>query len=333
MSQVTFFSRLRAFLKKTAVALALRIAISVVLLLYLMRLSALNEIFSAFRRIDFLSLLAFFALYFFSVVVQAFRWKTLLRVWDLSIKASALFCWIMTGLFLSNFLPGSLGGDAFRIYSGARDVGKLEDVAATIFYERVFGYASLLTLGLIALSLRFNFAEDWLFWLTLGGAFLGVIALTVFASMPIFGRWSDLLVERYAFLRKARLNEWLKSFRFKIHRPRLLLGAFALSLLIQFVDLASFHVIAAALRLPISFVDLLLFVPILYLAILLPFSFNGIGIRESVFVIFSKIWGIQTGDAVAFSLTVFTLGLAGSLLGGIIYWFDKPAAKNLEQTS
>jgi hypothetical protein len=73
--------------------------------------------------------------------------------------------------------------------------------------------------------------------------------------------------------------------------------------------------------------DLLLFVPLLYLAILLPLSFNGIGIRESVFVMFASSWGIASADAVAFSLTVFALNLAGSLVGGIIYWFDRPTAK------
>ncbi|MCZ2121574.1 MAG: hypothetical protein LC108_04840 [Anaerolineales bacterium] len=70
---------------------------------------------------------------------------------------------------------------------------------------------------------------------------------------------------------------------------------------------------------------MMLFVPLLYLAILLPLSFNGIGIRESVFVIFAASWGITSADAVAFSLTVFALGLAGSLAGGIIYWFDRSA--------
>ena len=83
----------------------------------------------------------------------------------------------------------------------------------------------------------------------------------------------------------------------------------------------------AAIQLPVKFSDLLLFVPLLYLAILLPLSVNGIGIRESVFVLFAASWGITSADAVAFSLTVFALNLAGSLIGGVIYWFDRPAKK------
>ena len=105
-------------------------------------------------------------------------------------------------------------------------------------------------------------------------------------------------------------------------------GVFFISFLIQLLDIGSFSVVAAAIQLPVKFTDLLLFVPLLYLAILLPLSFNGIGIRESVFVIFASSWGISSADAVAFSLTVFALNLAGSLVGGLMYWFDRPTRDN-----
>jgi glycosyltransferase 2 family protein len=96
-----------------------------------------------------------------------------------------------------------------------------------------------------------------------------------------------------------------------------------MSFLIQFSDVLSYRVVASAIQLPVQLGDLFLFVPLLYLAILLPFSINGIGIREMVFVFFAAGWGISQSDAVAFSLTVFTLNLAGSLAGAPIYWFRR----------
>jgi uncharacterized membrane protein YbhN (UPF0104 family) len=119
----------------------------------------------------------------------------------------------------------------------------------------------------------------------------------------------------------------MHSFRFKVRHPGMLFGVFLLSFLIQFADVFAFRVVGSAIQLPVKLIDLLLFVPLLYLAILLPLSFNGIGIRESVFVMFASSWGITSADAVAFSLTVFALNLAGSLVGGIIYWFDRPSKK------
>lgn len=323
MDTASFPSRAWNFLKKPAVSLALRVAVSGLLLAYLIRLSAFNEIARAFIRINPLHLLAFFLLYFLSVSLQSLRWKFLLRAWDISQRFATLFRWIMAGLFFNNFLPGSLGGDAYRLYSGARETGKAEDVAATIFFERVLSYGSLVTLGLGALSIRFDLRSDWLFWLLLGGVFLVFAGIMAVSTLPAFGRRMEAFVGRFPFAERLRLKDWAHSFRFKARRPDLLAGVFLISFLIQFADVFAFRLVASAIQLPVKLGDLLLFVPLLYLAILLPLSFNGIGVRESVFVIFASTWGIASADAVAFSLTVFALNLAGSLVGGLIYWFDR----------
>ena len=325
MDNASFLSRMWNFLKKPVVSLALRVAVSGLLLAYLIKLSAFTEIARAFSRIDPLYLLAFFLLYLLSASVMALRWKVLLKTWDVEQRFTTLFRIIMTGLFLNNFLPGSLGGDAYRLFAGGRDTGKVEAVAATIFYERVLSYASLVTLGLVALSIRFDLTSDWLFWLLLGGVFLALIGIILVSTLPAFGRWAENFVGRFSFAERFRLKDWVHSFRFKVNHPAMLAWVFLLSFLIQFTDVYAFRVIAAAIQLPVKLTDLLLFVPLLYLAILLPLSFNGIGIRESIFVMFASSWGITSADAVAFSLTVFALNLAGSLIGGIIYWFDRPA--------
>lgn len=328
MGNASLLPRIWIFLRKPAVSLALRLTVSGLLLAYLARLSAFAGIALAFSRIQPVYLLGFFLLYFLSVSLQSLRWKYLLKAWGVAREFHILFRNIMTGLFLNNFLPGSLGGDVYRLYTGGRDTGKVEAVGATIFYERLLGYGSLVTLGLIVLSIRADLARDWLFWLLLGGALLGLLTLSVLPSISAFERWAQSLMARYSLARKLRLSDWLHSFRFKVRHPGMLAGILLVSFLIQFTDIFSFRLVAAAIQLPVKLSDLLLFVPLLYLAILLPLSFNGLGVRETVFVIFSSRWGITSADAVAFSLTVFALNLAGSLVGGVIYWFDRPMPGN-----
>lgn len=324
MENASSLSRAWNFLKKPAVSLALRILVSGLLLAYLIKLSAFTEIAQAFSRINPLYLLVFFLLYLMSVSLQSLRWKVLLKAWDIEQRWIVLFRNIMTGLFLNNFLPGSLGGDAYRLYAGGRDTGKVDAVAATIFYERVLSYGSLVTLGLVVLAMRFDPASDWTFWLLLGSVFIALTGITAVSTLPAFGRWAENFVSRFPFAERMRLKDWVHSFRFKVSHPGILAGVFLVSFLIQFTDIFSFRVVAAAIHLQVKFTDLMLFVPLLYLAILLPISFNGIGIRESVFVLFASSWGITSADAVAFSLTVFALNLAASLVGGVIYWFDRP---------
>jgi glycosyltransferase 2 family protein len=333
MDNTSPLAQIWSFVRKPVVSLALRVVVSLLLLVYLARISAFEGIAQAFRHIQPVYLLGFFLLYFLSVGLQSLRWKYLLRAWDVPRPLSILFRSIMTGLFLNNFLPGGLGGDVYRIYAGGRDTGKIEAVAATIFYERILGYGSLVILGLITLTIRADFARDWLFWVLLSAVLFGLIILSGLSSIPALERLVQRLGDRSMLARKLRLIDWLRSFRLRKMHPGILAGVFLVSFLIQFIDVLSFYVVATAIQIPVKLTDLLLFVPLLYLAILLPVSLNGIGVRETVFVMFSGIWGISSTNAVAFSLTVFTLGLAGSLLGGIFYWFDRSlSATEIPQT-
>lgn len=323
MEFASFASRVWGFLKKPVVSLIFRVVVSGLLLLYLIKLSAYTEIINAFRHIAPFYLFAFFLLYFVSVIFVSLRWQILLKAWDIEQQLVILFRIMMTGLFMNNFLPGSIGGDAYRLYAGGRSAGSLESVAATIFYERVLSYASLVTLGLVALLIRLDLNSDWLFWLILSGVFIALAGILLVSTLPLFGRWAESFVERFSFSNRFRLKEWVHSFRFRVNHPGLLAWVFLLSCIIQFMDVYIFRVVASSIQLPVKLTDLLLFVPLLYLAILIPLSFNGIGIRESIFIVFASSWGITSANAVAFSLTVFALNLAGSMAGGVIYWFDR----------
>jgi hypothetical protein len=229
----------------------------------------------------------------------------------------------MTGLFLNNFLPGGLGGDAYRLYSGTRNSGKVEDVAATIFYERILSYSALVMLGLVSLFMRGRYVEDRLFLFLLGGIFLGLAGIFTLLTLPGMRNFAIHLIVRIPLLKKLRLAEWFDSFRFKNQPPGRLIVIFLISFLLQVIDVLSYFLVSRALRLPMPLSDLFLFVPLLNLAILLPLSINGIGIRETVFVVFSSMWGISQADAVAFSITVFSLNLVGSLVGGPMYWIER----------
>lgn len=320
-------TKVKDFLEKPSVLFAFRLLISGLLLFILFRLSVVENIASVFTRLDPVYLLAFYSLYFLGVGLQVLRWKYLLGAWDLHLGFGLLWKWSMTGLFLNNFLPGTLGGDAFRLYSSSRHAGRMEDIAATIFYERILGYGSLVTLGVISLAIRANYADDRLFWWLLGTIFLAIAVVLAFLTLPGFGRRVDDIMERSVLVQKTRLKDWFNSFRFKVHHPGNLVGVFLISFLIQFADVFAFLLVARSIRLPVQLSDLFLFVPLLYLAVLAPFSVNGIGIRETVFVFFASWWGISQSEAVAFSLTVFTLNVAGSLVGGPIYWIDRRRAE------
>jgi uncharacterized protein (TIRG00374 family) len=315
--------KVKRFAGKPGALLVMKLLISAFLLLLLLQLSIFENITAVFIRINPVYLAAYYFLYILGISIQVLRWQFLLKAWDIRQGFGALLRWSLTGMFLNNFLPGGLGGDAFRLYSGSRTTGRLEDIAATIFYERILSYGSLVILGLGSLIIRANYSEDWLFWLLLGCIFLSLVCVFAILSLPGLGRLVTKTTERYPLMQKMRLKNWLDSFGFRVRHPRLLIGVFSISFLIQLIEVFLFSLVASAIQIPVKLSDLFLFVPLLYLAVILPFSVNGIGIRETVFVIFASRWDISQSEAIAFSLTVFTLTLAGSLIGGPIYWIDR----------
>lgn len=323
-----YLMKAKGFFEKPSISFCIRLVISGILLFLLFQLSVIEKIRDVFSRVYPIYLLMYYLLYVLGVSLQVLRWKYLLKAWDIQQNFRALLRWSLTGTFLNNFLPGGLGGDAFRLYSSSRDTDRLEDIAATIFYERILSYSALVILGLISLVIRANYSEDWLFWLLLGLVFLALASIFAFLSLPSLGQTIDKITERHPLTQKIRLKNWLDSFRFKVHHPAMLIGVFFISFLIQFIDVISFRLVAGAIRLPVQLSDLFLFVPLLYLAVILPFSVNGIGIRETVFLFFASRWGISQSEAVAFSLTVFSLTFVGSLIGGPIYWMDRKFTSN-----
>jgi uncharacterized protein (TIRG00374 family) len=320
-----FWIKAKKFFQQSPLSFTIRLLISGFLLFFLfIKLDVIDKIATIFKNINFSYLLVYFFLYVIAISFQVLRWQYLLQVWGIRQKYSNLFRWTMTGLFLNNFLPGGLGGDAFRLYSGTRNSENIENTAATIFYERILSYGALVIMGLISLVIRGQyFEEDRLFLILLGSVFLGLTGIFFILAIPGIRNFLIRISQKYPFLQKMRLAEWFDSFRFKVYHPGKLVVVFLISLVIQFIDVFSYFLVAIALRLPVHLNELFLFVPLLNLAVLIPLSVNGIGIRETVFVSFSSIWGISQGNAVAFSITVFSLNLIGSLIGGPIYWIDR----------
>ena len=49
-------------------------------------------------------------------VISAYRWQLFLTVKNIHVSMLRLFNFYMVGMFLNNFLPGAVGGDAVKSY-------------------------------------------------------------------------------------------------------------------------------------------------------------------------------------------------------------------------
>jgi len=85
-----------------------------------------------------------------------------------------------------------------------------------------------------------------------------------------------------------------------------------------------FYAVAHALHIPLAVSACFLVVPLCILAQAIPISFNGWGIRESVFVLYFGQLGVPRDSTLAFSLVGAGLMVLLSLAGAVV-WTSRAA--------
>ena len=257
-----------------------------------------------------------------SVWPMAWRWQQLLRARGIDDRLS----WLTRAYFVAytagQLLPTAVGGDAVRIYETARrHTGRGGDVAGSVLLERALGGAATLALAaggfLLAIG---HYPVGPYLWIE--GAF--VIGTIVLAVALFSRRVRPLLAKTVPLLRLIRLERPIRAAYEGIHayrdHPGLLLGVFTLTLAVQTVRVLAIWFAGKAVGVDLSPRPYYVMGPLLFLVLLVPFSVNGIAVRESFFVSFLGRLGVGADEAFAtgflFFLVTLCLSLPGVLLLG-----------------
>ncbi|MDX1414361.1 MAG: hypothetical protein R3293_09220, partial [Candidatus Promineifilaceae bacterium] len=83
--------------------------------------------------------------------------------------------------------------------------------------------------------------------------------------------------------------------------------------------------IAQALSVDVPFTLFPLFVPLIALINLLPIAFNGLGVREGVYLFLFVPVGVLPQEAIAMSLAFYFLRFSAGVIGGLLYAFSSVA--------
>lgn len=301
----------------------LKTLISIVLIIYLLSKTDYTAIYiSLIAAIPFYLLLALSTL-FLGKLLSGYRWQLLLEAQDIKIPLKTLIASLYVGQFFNSFLPTTIGGDAIRAYDTAAASKESAKAVTIVFMDRFIGVLALVLLAVLALIVAFLLGDDVRYYLI---PVLSVFLLCIIGLVIVL---NDLLFNLIAKgLRRIRLNRIADQIE-KIYRsiqelkvdPRTLLYAFAISLLLQ-INVVIFHYfISLGLGLEVPILYYFIIVPVALTILIVPFSINGIGLREGVFVFLLAGIGVSPPDAIAFSLLSFFLVLTQALIGGIIFAF------------
>ena len=232
---------------------------------------------------------AFFALgaYVLSKVISALRLSFYLRGNGIGLTESQNLQLYFIGMFYNLFLPGGIGGDAYKVWLLHRDwqapVGK--SVQAMLL-DRISGLFALAALGF--LFAWFAVPEVPYNLLLLAGSMLMIPAM--------------YLVHR--FVGKPFLSVTLHT-------------TFT-SVVVQLVQVACAWALLRSLHIQDHTAVYLALFLLSSLVSVLPVSVGGIGLRELVFVTAAGYAPISPESSVAFSLMFFAVTAVSSLPGGFI---------------
>jgi glycosyltransferase 2 family protein len=254
---------------------------------------------------------------------MALRWQWMMRAQGMRDG----FLWLTRAYFVSytasQVLPTSIGGDAMRVVETARrHPGRTADVTAIILLERGLGGAGTVLLGAIGFLLALG-TYDVGAYLWLEGLFVVGTAVLVFLFFARSAR--PLLARTRPLLLRLKVERPLRAFYDGVHHfrghVRLLAVVFVFTTMIQAVRILSIWAAGKAVGIELGPRIYYVMGPLFFLVLLVPFTLNGIAVREAFFVSFLGSVGVPADQAFAagfiFFLVTTTLALPGA---GILLW-------------
>jgi uncharacterized protein (TIRG00374 family) len=261
------------------------------------------------------------AIFVASTWALAWRWQLLLAAKGIDEPLSWLTKLYFVGQAASQILPTAIGGDAVRILEHARRRPDAKSaVAAAVLLERATGAAATFALVAIGLVLATALHERVRVFVWIE---LGLVAGAAAVAYLLFSKRARRHLARLApAARRLRLDAVARSLYGALHAYRsdaAVLGyVTVVSLGLQVVRVLAIWLCAVAVGIDLSPVPFLILGPLLFLVMLVPFTINGIGVREAFFAAFLGRWHVSASAAVTAGFVFFALTAISSLPGAFV---------------
>jgi uncharacterized protein (TIRG00374 family) len=258
-----------------------------------------------------------------TVPPMGWRWQLLLRARGIHESVA----WLTRAYFVSyavgQVLPTSVGGDASRIFeTSRRHPGQITPITGSVLLERALGLAVTLVLAGVGLILAVGrypigpyIGVEILF-------IVGTIAVGfVFFSRSVRSRLRFALpyVQRFRVEKAARaVYDGLHGYR---DHPGTLVYVSLITAAAQLTRVVAIYASGRAVGIHLGVLPYVVLGPLLFLVMLVPFTINGIGVREAFFISFLGKLGVPHDQAFACGFLFFLMTILLALPGvGIVLW-------------
>jgi uncharacterized protein (TIRG00374 family) len=253
------------------------------------------------------------------ILARAYRWSCILKDVGIAVSFPRLVRMYTISYWFNTFFPGSLGGDAYKVYGLFKEGASKLHALATVFIERLTGLMALVTIAAVSVIVfRDQLPTPWML-LCFIGIVIAALALFVF-SLRFLDAMCRFCKRYIPFTGKILTDEFielLKTTTEDIKNNRMMfLRAYLLGLVLQFMILASYYLVSCALGKVVPFVFFMMFFPLIEVVTMIPISINGLGVREILLVYFLKYANVGGSFAISFGVLLRILLAVFAMIGG-----------------
>ena len=305
---------------KRSVKVGLTLLVTALCTAYVIWKIDLGRTLDLIRQIELAYFLGAVAIMIVTTWPMALRWKWLLDAERIHDRLG----WLTRAYFVSyaagQVLPTAIGGDASRVYETARrHPGTTGRIAGSVVLERAIGGAATLLLAAVGLALAVGEYDIgiylWIEAIFVVGTIVGAVLIF---SKRVRGRlaWLGPPLARIRLERPLRaLYEGVHVFR---RHVRLMAWISLLTLAVQAVRVLAIWMAGRSVGVDLSPRPYYVMGPLLFLVILVPFTINGLAVREAFFVSFLTKLGVDKESALATGFLFFVVTIALALPGAVI---------------
>lgn len=249
-------------------------------------------------------------------VVAGIRWAALARPLGFDFPNRFFVRRFFEGMFFSLCLPSSVGGDvvkAVRVGSSTR----LRLLAGcSVLADRLTGLAALGVLVGTAVAGR-NYSLGTPALATVFAALLAAVVVGFWLGMLVLSRIHGLLPQG------SRVRDFLERLLPYRQQPSLVMAAVGWSFVVQLSGVAAVVLVARSVGVMQPPLVWLMVVPLVALAMVLPISIGGFGVRESAIEYLLSGHGVSSEAGVAIGLLWGVCTVIGGLIGGILFLLER----------
>jgi len=286
----------------------LKLLLSLVVLVLVLRSLDIDKIIESFASLNVFVILISFFFCFSLLFFMTYKWKIFIdKIENHSLITLYKIYWASD--FMGLFNLGSLGSEAYKMFS----FGNKKYALALSLMDKIYSFLWYFLLFLSVFTIYSIFQK-----ILFGELILALFLFYFFVFIYIY---SEGLILKSGLISRLKYFKKLENVK-GITKKRLLKHA-TIALLFKINAFIFYSIILFAVGVEFNLL-LLLVLPLITILTTLPISFQGLGMREYLLLMYANFMGYDTEAVVLASFLIFTVLLFFRMVGFIPFLILKP---------